>query len=146
MVSTGIRAAGTFGLQRSLGSNPSREKGLLRAMGRLWPVPHRSLSIRFPERTTTTEPEPWRWARCFAGGARLSWARVDVLNGLAICRSARRPSRAVEKLRRQQQLRDRAPADRAAPGRAVLDQNEGKEVVVTPPAAIGSGLTRLTTP
>ncbi len=101
VVSAGLRAAGSFGLQRSLGRDPSRQPGLLRAMGRLRSVSHRSLPIRFPERTAAAEPEPRCRARCLAGGARLSWARADVPNRLAICRSARCPPRAVAKLRRQ---------------------------------------------
>src|SRR6266403_1857087 len=53
----GFDDPGRSHLQESLDRDPEREQGRLRAMGRRRSLPHRSLAIRFRQRTSETEPE-----------------------------------------------------------------------------------------
>ena len=74
VVQTELHRAGQISLPRPLARHPQGQPCLLCAMGRLRAVPHRSFSIRLPERAAEAEPEPRRGSRCFAGGAGLSRA------------------------------------------------------------------------
>src|SRR5437764_15053104 len=50
LVQNSLHGTGTLRLQGSLGGDPQGQSHLLRAMGGLRAVSHRSFSIRFPER------------------------------------------------------------------------------------------------
>ena len=71
VVQRSLSRPGAFRFAKIDGSRFAKATNRLRAMGRRRTVSHRSLAIRFRQRTAETESEQGRRARCFAGRARL---------------------------------------------------------------------------
>ena len=94
VVQEGLRRAGEVRLQRPLDRHPLQGPRRLRAVGRLRPLPHRSLAVRLRQRAAQAQPEQRRRPRCLPGRARLprhERHRRDRLEVLRFLGGAARP-------------------------------------------------------
>ena len=96
-----LTKVGCLRLQRSLDRDSQRQSHGLRAMGRCGPVSHRSLAIRFWQRTSETESEQRRRSRCFSGRARLPRLRGNRRDRLEVCRVQGGAARPLGEARRE---------------------------------------------